>query len=259
MVKNNKDVNMQDKSVEEEFWDKCAEKRVYAAFDKEEYNKIFDRYLMNIQKKKVIDVGCASGISAMLLAMRGAEVTGIDISPKLIDQANSLKKDTDFNVEFKVGDAEELDFVDESVDACFYGGVIHHFPDKSKCIKDCYRVLKNQGKFLAIEPNYGDFFQRINWKIARRKNLLSINEDLVDPVELKDLLKKEGFEDIEFFTFRVHVSFIGLLIPKLKRYFKEHGKSTLFEKIIRFPFDIFKDKNNIGNFFCITGTKIKVK
>lgn len=247
----------QNKTEEEEFWNKCAEQRIYAAFDKEEYNYIFDRFLSNIENKKIVDIGCASGISSMLLSMRCANVIGIDISHKLIEQANNLIKDKKSNIEFIVGDAEKLDLENESIDICFYGGVIHHFPDKTKCIDECHRILKQHGKFLAIEPNYKDMFQRLNWKIARKKELLTINEDLVDPIELKNILIKKGFDDINIWTFRVHISFVGLVIPMLRRYFREHGKTTKIEKIIRFPFDLFKDKLEIGNFFCIICRKVK--
>jgi ubiquinone/menaquinone biosynthesis C-methylase UbiE len=257
MEKDNQNSEVQDKIKERKFWNKCAEERIYAAFDEEEYNYVFDKFLGNIKNKKVIDIGCASGTSAMLLAMRGADAVGIDISPKLIEQANNIKKDMGIDVEFKVGDAEKLDFENESIDVCFYGGVIHHFPDKSKCIEECYCILKPQGIFLAIEPNYRDIFQRLNWKIARRKKLLSINEDLVDPIKLKKILIEKGFENVVILTFRVHVSFIGLLIPKVRRYFGEHGEATTIEKIIRFPFDLFRDRDKleIGNFFCMAGNK----
>src|SRR5437762_12468076 len=45
------------------------------------------RVLGSLAGKKVLDVGCGDGINAVLLAKLGAEVTGIDISPKAIELA----------------------------------------------------------------------------------------------------------------------------------------------------------------------------
>lgn len=248
----------QDKNKERIFWDGCAKKRIYAAFDKEEYASIFDYTLGDIKNKKILDIGCASGISAILLGLRGGEVRGIDISPELIEQAKNLLKDTanDINIEFEVGDAEDLAVQDKSIDIVFFGGVIHHFPDKRKVIDECHRVLKKGGKILAIEPNYEDFFQRLNWRIARKKNLLSLNEDLVRPTELCSLLKNKGFGNIKIFTFREHLSFLGLLFPSLRKTFEEHGEATFIEKILLFPFDLFRREAKKGNFLIISAEKI---
>jgi len=248
----------QDKEKEKKFWDECAKKRIYAAFDKEEYSAIFDYTLGEVEGKEVIDIGCASGISAILLAFRGARVLGVDISPELIKQADDLLKDNaGIEARFEVGDAENLNVADGSIDAVFFGGVIHHFPDKTKVIEECRRVLKKGGKILAIEPNYDDFFQRLNWRIARRKGLLSKNEDLVKPSELINILQRKGFIDVRSFTFREHLSFLGLLFPKLRKFFAEHGETTPVEKILLFPVDLFRDRIKKGNFLVIYAEKNK--
>ena len=162
---------MQDKTFEQNFWDDCAKRGLYAAFDKEEYDDIFNRCITDFSDKVTIDIGCASGVSAALLASKGANVLGIDISPELIKQANELWKDFKGNLKFAVDDAEELKMPNNSADICFFGGVIHHFPDKNKTIEECGRVLKKGGYILAIEPNYDDYFQRLNWKKDRKWEL----------------------------------------------------------------------------------------
>lgn len=245
----------QNKNAEQNFWDECAKERVYAAFDKEEYGYIFNKTIGNIEGKKVLDIGCASGISAVLLGLRGGDVVGIDISPELIKQAKDLSKNIDVNVEFTVGDAENLKFTDGSIDIVFFGGVIHHFPQKIKLINECFRVLKKGGKFLAIEPNCNDFFQRLNWKIARKRKLLSVNEDLINPLRLKNLLDNNGFKIIQLFTFREHLSFLGMLFPKLRKFFEEHGETASIERILLFPVNLFRKKISRGNFFVIYGEK----
>lgn len=249
-------MNEQDKNKEQFFWDECAKRRIYAAFDKDEYDRYFNQFLGDIKNKKVVDIGCASGISAILLALKGANVLGVDISPELIKQAVELAKESNARAEFKVGDAEKMDLPDGSMDAVFFGGVIHHFPEKTRLIDECRRVLKKGGKLLAIEPNRNDFFQRINWKIARKRNLLSVNEDLINPLGLKKIMEQQGFGNIQIVTFRMHLSFLGLLFPKTRKLFEEHGQTTLLEKILLFPVNIFRSDLNKGNFFVICGEKL---
>lgn len=243
----------QDKNKEQLFWDECAKKRIYAALDKEEYSSIFDNTLGDVKGKMILDIGCASGISAILFGLRGAKVVGVDISPELIEQAKNLIRETSnkADVKFEVGDAENLRVQNESVDIIFFGGVIHHFPDKTKVISECHRVLRKGGRILAIEPNYDDFFQRLNWRIARKKKLLSPNEDLVKSRELRNLLEDNGFGNIKISTFREHLSFLGLLFPNLRKFFAEHGGTTFLEKILLFPIDFLRSGTKKGNFLII--------
>ncbi|MDD5431149.1 MAG: class I SAM-dependent methyltransferase [Candidatus Pacebacteria bacterium] len=246
----------QNKEKEQKFWDDCAKKRVYAAFDKDEYDDIFNKAIGDFRGKKIIDIGCASGVSAALLATKGASVVGMDISPELINQAKDLWKNSGLDLSFETGDAENLNHKDGSMDVCFFGGVIHHFPDKNKVIRECGRVLRPGGILLAIEPNRNDFFQRLNWKIARKRNLLTPNEDLVRPQEVSDLMEKYGLKNIKITTFREHLSFLGLLFPWARKCFAEHGKTTFAEKIALFPVDLFrKNKLNKGNFLVIYGER----
>ncbi|MDD2836016.1 MAG: class I SAM-dependent methyltransferase, partial [Methanothrix sp.] len=62
----------------------------------------------------VLDVGCGTGEISLLLAEMGHQVTGIDLSPKMLALARSKAKATDFLVRFEPGDAEALFFGDES-------------------------------------------------------------------------------------------------------------------------------------------------
>ena len=71
-------------------------------------------------------------LSAALFAARGATVHGIDISPDLIAQSQKLWPEYADRLHFRVGDAENLDLPDNSVDACFFGGVLHHFQEREQ-------------------------------------------------------------------------------------------------------------------------------
>ncbi|HWO15387.1 MAG TPA: methyltransferase domain-containing protein [Solirubrobacterales bacterium] len=63
-----------------------------------------------------LDVATGSGNAAIAAAGRGARVTGLDLVPELIDAARARATDAGFEIEFVVGNAEELPFEDDSFD-----------------------------------------------------------------------------------------------------------------------------------------------
>ena len=65
---------------------------------------------------KVLDVACGTGNLAMPAARTGADVTGIDIAPNLIDQAIARAAAEGINAKFEVGDAEDLPYKEGSFD-----------------------------------------------------------------------------------------------------------------------------------------------
>lgn len=244
----------QRKTEEVAFWDKVARQRIYAAFDRHEYESVIDRTLgTDLTGKVIVDVGCASGLSAALFAARGARVVGIDISPELIAQAARNFPEYAIQIEFKVGDAEHLDLADASIDGCFFGGVLHHFPDRENVYADTARVLKPGGKLVAIEPNRLNGFELVEWAIADLRNKLSPNEYPIDPREMKRDLISHGFRDVRFFGMRSDIPFLAQL-PLLRRGFSR-SKGFWFKRPVLRVVDAFRAPENRGTFFAIEGRK----
>ncbi len=243
----------QDKSSETEFWDRIAQQRIYAAFDEEEYEDVFNRVMPDLYGKKVLDIGSASGISCALLAKRGAQVIGVDISSDLIKQANELWKDWKEHIAFMVGDAENLDIVSGTVDYCFFGGVLHHFPDRSGVYCESLRVLKDGGRFIAVEPSSRDVLELLEWKIAGWRKKLSPNEYPIDPMAMHDELERIGYEQVNFYNIRHDIPFLAQL-PILIHFFSRK-KGNRVKKPILSIINRFRPSINCGTFFVITGNK----
>ena len=66
--------------------------------------------------EKWLDVACGAGNVAELAAAAGAKVTGIDISPRLIDVAKARAESAGFAIDYSVGDAENLDVPNSAYD-----------------------------------------------------------------------------------------------------------------------------------------------
>ena len=106
---------------------------------------------------KILDVGCGTGIATLMIrdVLDGeGSFHGIDISNRMIEQAKKKAKNYD-DLFFKVGDAEKLDYPDETFDLVISNMLIQYLPDQDKGIAEMYRVLKHGGKLaISYEGEY---------------------------------------------------------------------------------------------------------
>ncbi|MGI9371161.1 MAG: methyltransferase domain-containing protein [Hyphomicrobiales bacterium] len=92
---------------------------------------------------KALDLCCGHGIVAKGLHDAGAQVTGLDFSPAMLDLARTSYPE----IEFIAGDATDTSYDDNSFDAVTMGFGILHIPDAAKALKEVKRILKPGGKF----------------------------------------------------------------------------------------------------------------
>lgn len=102
---------------------------------------------------EVLEYGCGEGSAAFELAARGADVTGIDISPVAIEtaRAEASAARLEDRLHFEVMDAEALALEDASFDVVCGSGILHHL-DLAKALNEIARVLKPTGKAVFVEP-----------------------------------------------------------------------------------------------------------
>ena len=103
----------------------------------------------------VLDLGSGAGFDAFLAAKKVGDkgkVIGVDMTPEMIKkaQANAIKYKYN-NVEFKLGDIEELPIEDNFVDVIISNCVINLAPNKDKVFKESFRVLKKGGKMFVSD------------------------------------------------------------------------------------------------------------
>ena len=65
---------------------------------------------------RVLDVGCGTGVVALTAARRGAQVTGADLTPELLERARENAEISGYDVDFHESDVEALPFGDASFD-----------------------------------------------------------------------------------------------------------------------------------------------
>ncbi len=142
------------------------------------------KLLDNSQNCRVIEYGCGRGSYAFKIAKNQTKlVTGIDISPVALQvaQQQAVAENLDDKIEFKIMNAENLEFAESSYDLICGSGILHHL-DLNLAIESIVRTLKPEGKAIFLEPLGHNFL--INTYRRLTPNIRSEDEH---PLLAKDL------------------------------------------------------------------------
>lgn len=142
----------------------------------------------------VLELGCGEGQGTknILRLFKPSSIHAIDLDPKMI--ARAKRRVGDQRVKFAVGDAADLSFAkDESFDAVFDFGIIHHIPNWQACLNEVKRVLKPGGLFLLEDLSIESFTKGPLGKTMHRM-LDHPYEEMYTKAEFEEEIKKLGFE-----------------------------------------------------------------
>ena len=186
----------QDLSKIEIAYDTVA-KEYAEAFSGEHEKKPMDREILRRfsreigDRRPVWDLGCGPGQTAKYLKDLGVEISGLDLSEKLLEQARAMHP----GIRFRKGNILELDFEDGSVAGAVAFYAIVHFTGEqvATAFREVFRVLKPGGIFL-LAYHVGEETIRVTEFLGRK---IDVDFMFFTTDFIASCLEKSGFEKIE--------------------------------------------------------------
>ncbi len=131
-------------------------------------NELYDRWERNSLVKAIekikkgtssrcLDIGCGIGRITLTLAARGAEVTGVDVSEKMLLHCakEAKRRKLDSRVTLVQSSAERIPFSNGSFDIITCFGLLEHLPvtPRKRCVSEALRLLKRRGTLYMVVNN----------------------------------------------------------------------------------------------------------
>lgn len=105
-------------------------------------------------KMKILDVGTGPGFFAIIMSLAGHEVTAVDCTQAMLDEAKSNADRHGATADFLLSDTQELPFSDNSFDLVISRNVAWTIIDAEKAYKEWRRVLRPNGRVLIFDANW---------------------------------------------------------------------------------------------------------
>ena len=133
---------------EELYLEKCDkdgfEKQLQKRYELEPYIIDFAEFESS-KNKNVLEIGVGLGADHQKFVEGGAITCGIDLTARAVENTKARLKLFGLESSLSVGDAENLQFDDNSFEVVYSWGVIHHSPNTQKAVNEIYRVLEPGG------------------------------------------------------------------------------------------------------------------
>ena len=147
----------------------------------------------------VLDLGSGAGIDVFLAANKvgkNGHVIGVDMTKEMITKGEKIAREHDYkNVEFRLGEIENLPVEDNSIDVIISNCVINLSPDKLMTFREAYRVLKHGGRLMVSDlVTEGDLPNDIKKSFDAWSCCIA---GALEKNNYIETIKKAGFEDVE--------------------------------------------------------------
>jgi 2-polyprenyl-3-methyl-5-hydroxy-6-metoxy-1,4-benzoquinol methylase len=182
-----------------------------------------------LQGKRLLDIGAGLGESSVYFALKGAKVTVVDISPRMVATALSLGQKFGVHLEGVVSSAESLNLQPETYDIIYAANTLHHVQDRTSFFRQVRSALKPGGEFFSYDPLAYNPVVNIYRRMATE-----VRTPDEAPLTTADVgLAREYFEDVQHREFWIATLILFLkyyvldrVSPNEDRYWKRILKET---------------------------------
>ncbi len=138
----------------------------------------------------IADLGTGEGAFALLLAQQAKKVIAVDTSAKMIEvgRDQALRHGVE-NVEFRLGDMEEIPIANGEVDLVFFSQSLHHALHPERAVEEAFRILGPGGRIVLLDL--------LKHRFEEARELYADEWLGFSEVELEAMLEKAGFANIQ--------------------------------------------------------------
>jgi SAM-dependent methyltransferase len=149
---------------------------------------------LDIQDKRVLEVGSGTGHDSVMLSSLGAKATALDLTRVALDITRATANEHDAVIDLIAGDTLNLPFQSDTFDVVFSQGLIEHFSDPGPVIKEQARVVRPGGYLVVDVPQRYSLYTLEKRRLMKAGKWFAGWETEFSLTELQRLLQTHGVE-----------------------------------------------------------------
>jgi len=154
------------------------------------WKSVAEALLRLMPPMNIADLGAGDGTFALLLAQGAKHVIAVDTSARMIEVSRELAQRNGIrNVEFRLGDMEEVPIASAEMDLVFFSQSLHHALHPDRALKEAFRILAPGGRIVVLDL--------LKHRFEEARELYADEWLGFSETEVEAMLEKAGFSAIE--------------------------------------------------------------